>query len=286
MRLLLCTESQSFVIVATVHTSNKGNVKSLHARVQVLVRSSHPCTRPPRSTRHTRCTPTTTWHAHGTVASGACTYQQPHMHHTLAPRVHTRHSPHKWHCPWSVHRGDAQRAGRLRHVYRAAHHTTCTTIRHIMGIGRSSAATSHVRPNRLSAGIPAGPLARAATSASNARDCRQESQISSTPTLADFSSHLVCLDCSTFSLHRRRTESRRRWGKSGFGHAARALRDAPRRHALPSLLARARGRARFVTARPPAATRGTTASTASRRQPLSTSVTTSRFHKKTHSVGG
>ena len=115
---------------------------------------------------------------------------------------------------------------------------------------------------------------------------RQESQISSTPTLADFSSHLVCLDCSTFSLHRRRTESRRRWGKSGFGHAARALRDAPRRHALPSLLARARGRARFVTARPPAATRGTTASTASRRQPLSTSVTTSRFHKKTHSVGG
>ena len=67
-----------------------------------------------------------------------------------------------------------------------AHHTTCTTIRHIMGMGRSSAATSHVRPNRLSAGIPAGPLARAATSASDARDADKESPFSSTPTLADF----------------------------------------------------------------------------------------------------
>ena len=33
------------------------------------------------------------------------------------------------------------------------YHTVCTTIRHIMGTGRSSAATSHVRPNKLSAGI-------------------------------------------------------------------------------------------------------------------------------------
>ena len=65
-----------------------------------------------------------------------------------------------------------------------AHHTTCTTIRHIMGMGRSSAATSHVRPNRLSAGIPAGPPARAATSASTARRRGQESNFVNT--LADF----------------------------------------------------------------------------------------------------
>ena len=61
-----------------------------------------------------------------------------------------------------------------------AHHTTCTTIRHIMGIGRSSAATSHVRPNRLSAGIPAGPLARAATSASNVRDADRKANFVNT----------------------------------------------------------------------------------------------------------
>ena len=61
-----------------------------------------------------------------------------------------------------------------------AHHTTCTTIRHIMGMGRSSAATSHVRPNRLSAGIPAGPLARAATSASNVRDADRKANFVNT----------------------------------------------------------------------------------------------------------
>jgi len=49
-----------------------------------------------------------------------------------------------------------------------------------MGIGRSSAATSHVRPNRLSAGIPAGPLARAATSASNVRDADRKANFVNT----------------------------------------------------------------------------------------------------------
>jgi hypothetical protein len=49
-----------------------------------------------------------------------------------------------------------------------------------MGMGRSSAATSHVRPNRLSAGIPAGPLARAATSASNARDADRKANFVNT----------------------------------------------------------------------------------------------------------
>jgi hypothetical protein len=41
----------------------------------------------------------------------------------------------------------------------------CTTIKHIIGKGRSSAATSHVRPNKLSAGMFGGRH-----SSSHARD--------------------------------------------------------------------------------------------------------------------
>ena len=34
-----------------------------------------------------------------------------------------------------------------------SHHTVCTSIRHIIGTGRSSVATSHARPKKFSAGI-------------------------------------------------------------------------------------------------------------------------------------
>ena len=199
-----------------------------------------------------------------------------------------------------------------------AHHTTCTTIRHIMGMGRSSAATSHVRPNRLSAGIPAGPLARAATSASDARDADRKAQFRQHPRWRIFiptkrpeSAGEISKIPFRFPLHRsasvrhrergekprststdrRNTsppphQSRRRSGKSGFGRAARALRDAPRRHDLVSPLSRARGRARFVTARSPAATHTGPPLGPRRDANLSRLVTTSRFQTKTRISGG
>ncbi len=200
-----------------------------------------------------------------------------------------------------------------------AHHTTCTTIRHIMGMGRSSAATSHVRPNRLSAGIPAGPLARAATSASDARDADRKAQFRQHPRWRIFirtkrpeSASEISKIPFRFPLHRsasvrhrergekprststdRQTLHRRRppkppplGEKSGFGRAARALRDAPRRHDLVSPLSRARGRARFVTARSPAATHTGPPLGPRRDANLSRLVTTSRFQTKTRISGG
>jgi hypothetical protein len=200
-----------------------------------------------------------------------------------------------------------------------AHHTTCTTIRHIMGMGRSSAATSHVRPNRLSAGIPAGPLARAATSASDARDADRKAQFRQhprwrifvrkrsgprvpvksrkSPFVSRFTGPRLCATAREAksldqplpideTLHRRRTKAAAARGKSGFGRAARALRDAPRRHALVSPLSRARGRARFVTARPPAATHTGPPLGPRRDANLSRLVTTSRFQTKTRISGG
>ena len=93
----------------------------------------------PRSTRHTRRTATATRHAHGTVTTGACTYQPPAcitlwLHECTLGTVLT----HGIDCPWSVHRRSVSgRAGydtyiALRTTRRAhgAHGTHAILCRH------------------------------------------------------------------------------------------------------------------------------------------------------------
>ena len=188
-----------------------------------------------------------------------------------------------------------------------------------MGTGRSSAATSHVRPNRLSAGIPAGPLARAATSASHARDADGKANFRQHPggchrrneaarkhfELSNFPFRFSASPVGVSALHFERTKRldqprpidetlhRRRTKKKppplGENQVSVALSRTARRasKARSPLASRARTRTRSFRDRATASGDPRDHRVGRVETPISLdSVTTSRFRTKTHSGGG